>query len=167
MTDPVTPPPAAAAPPTSGRWMRILLVLSLTANLLIVGLAAGAAWRHGGERGGRDFGFGPLTEAMSFTDRKALRDAFLEKHPDARAERRAMRADFEALIVALRAEPFDAAAVESAVATIARRNAELLETGRNLVVAHLAAMTAEERAAFADRLEKGLRRKGGRDRKEN
>ncbi len=165
MTDPVTPAPEAAKPPTPGRWIRVALVLSLGLNLLIVGLAAGAAWRHGGDRGGRDFGFGPLTEALSFTDRKALRDTFLERHPDARAERRAMRADFEALTKVLRADPFDPAALEAAVAVIARRNADLLETGRDLVVERLKAMNAAERAAFADRLEKGLHRMGGRDRK--
>lgn len=159
MTDPANP--ISSAKPT-GRWTRILLVLSLGLNVLIIGLGVGAALRDGPGRGGRDFGLGPLSEALSMEDRKDLRDAFLERHPDARADRRAMRADFEALIVVLRADPFDPAALESAIATIAERNADLLETGRDLVVEHLKSMDTAGRAAFADRLEKGLRKIRGR-----
>lgn len=167
MTDPKTPTPPPTKPATSGRWVRILLILSLGLNLLIVGLAAGAAWRHAGDRGGRDFGFGPLSEAFSTEDRRELREAFVERHPDARAERQAMREDLEALITALRAEPFEPIALEAAMTKISQRNAQLLQTGSELVVAQIKAMDATERAAFADRLEKGMRKRGGRDEKKD
>lgn len=161
MTDPVTVP--EASPKRTGGWTKALLVVSLGLNLLIAGLAAGAFLRDGSPRGGRDFGLGPLSEALSREDRKALRAAFLERHPDARADRRAMRAEFDALLAALRADPFDPAALDTALAAVAHRNAELLATGRDLVAARLKAMDAAARIEFADRLESGLRRLGRKD----
>ncbi len=76
-----------------------------------------------------------------------------------------MRADFDTLLTALRADPFDPAALDAALETIAERNADLLETGRGLVAERLKAMDAAARADFADRLEKGLRRMGRKDKK--
>ncbi len=170
MTDPATPPMPPAPPPPppppprpAGRGIKIALAVSLALNLLVAGLAVGAMLRGGPAPGGRDFGLGPLSEALSREDRSALREAFLNRHPDARAERRAMRAEFDTLLAALRAEPFDPAALDAALQAIAQRNTELLETGRGLVAARLKAMDAEARAAFADRLEDGLRRMGRRD----
>ena len=72
--------------------------------------------------------------------------------------RAAARAEFETLLVALRADPFDAGALKSALAALEARNAERLELGRSLIETRLIEMTPAERAAFADRLEKGLRR---------
>jgi hypothetical protein len=58
----------------------------------------------------------------------------------------------------LRAEPFDPAAMTAALAAIETRNAERLELGRSLIETRLIEMSAEERRAFADRLERGLHR---------
>ena len=63
---------------------------------------------------------------------------------------------------AARSEPFDPAAMKSALAAIETRNAERLQLGRSLIETRLIEMSPSERAAFADRLEKGLRR-GGKD----
>lgn len=164
MTD--TPPPSAAAPASGRRWTRVLLGVSLGLNLLILGLAVGEVLGDGPGRGGRDFGLGPLSEALSHADRKALRDAFLERHPEARADRRAVRAEFEALAAALRAQPYDAAAVDTALEAIARRGIDLLNTGRDLMAERLQAMSPEDRAAFADRLEQGLKRLGDKPKAE-
>lgn len=147
----------------AGRWTKVLLAVSLAVNLLIGGLAVGAMLGPDHNRGGRDFGLGPLSEALSREDRKALRGAFLERHPDAREDRRAARAEFDALLAALRAEPFDADVLDAALQAVAARNTALLETGRELVAGRVKAMDPAERAAFADRLEKGLRRMGGKE----
>jgi uncharacterized membrane protein len=143
-----------------GRRVKIALALSLALNLVIAGVVGGAMLRDGPPKGGgRDFGLGPLSEALSREDRKALRQAFVERHPDIRGERREMQADFAALVVALRADPFDPAALDAALGAIAARNQALLDTGRDLVAERLKAMSQEERAAFAERLEKRAGRK--------
>jgi uncharacterized membrane protein len=161
-----TPPPAPkAAPPgqPGPRWMKIALVISVALNLAVAGLVLGA-WLGDGPRKGmpRDMSFGPFSEALSDADRRALRKGLMDRMGEFRSSREAARADFEALLVALRADPFDAVAMTTALTAIETRNAERLALGRNLIATRIAEMTPEERQAFADRLEKGLRR-GGRD----
>ena len=166
MSDPVAPPPATAAPRTAG-WVKVLLALSLALNLAIVGLAAGAALRDGGPpmRGDRDFGFGPLGEALDRDDRKALRKAFLDSFPALKQGRAALRGDFDTLAAVLRAPDLDPAALDAALAQIASRNAEMLARGRDIIADHLKAMDAAGRAAFADRLEKAMDRAARHDRR--
>ena len=149
----------AAGKPRGNRRLKIALALSLAFNLCIVGVICGVMLRDGPPRGGRDFGLGPLSEALSHEDRRALRKAFVARHPDIRDAKRQMRAEFDAVVAALRADPFDPAALDGALAAIAARNQSLLDTGRELVAERLKAMTAEERAAFADRLEKRVGQK--------
>lgn len=154
-------PPAATPPAAPGtrRWVKVLLAVSLALNLGVAGLAAGALLRPDGlPRGDRDFGLGPLGEALTREDRKALRKAFVAAHPDLDKGLAALRADFDAVIAALRADPFDPAALDAAFNTIAARNAERLETGRLLIADYLKTLPAEARADFADRLQKVLNR---------
>ena len=73
-----------------------------------------------------------------------------------------MQAEFAALVAALRADPFDPTALDTALAAIAARNQSLLDTGRELVAERLKALDAAGRAAFADRLEKHIGRDGKR-----
>ena len=155
MRDRANVPPA---PRKTGRGLRIGLASSGARKLAVVGVVAGAFLRDGPPRGGRDFGLGPLSEALSREDRRALREAFVERHPGLRADRQAMRADVEALLAALRAEPFDAMAMQAALRAIADRNGALLATGQELLAERIAAMTPQDRAAFADRLDRKLPR---------
>jgi uncharacterized membrane protein len=156
-----TPPPIA---PGSPRGLKIALALSVALNLAVAGLAVGA-WLGDGPRKGmpRDLSFGPFSEALSDADRRALRQGLIERAGEFRTARAAARAEFETLVATLRADPFDPAAMTTALAAIEARNAERLELGRSLIEARLIAMTGEERQAFADRLEKGLGRGGRRD----
>ena len=147
-----------AKKPRGSRGLKIALAVSLAINLCIAGVIAGVMLRDGPPPGGRDFGLGPLSEALSREDRKALRAIFVERHHDLRGSRREMRAEFDALVAALRAEPFDPAALDAALAAIAARNQALLDTGRELVAERLKAMDGAGRAAFADRLEKHIGR---------
>ena len=149
----------AAGKPRGNRRLKIALALSLAFNLCIIGVICGVMLRDVPPRGGRDFGLGPLSEALSHEDRRALRKAFVARHPDIRDAKRQMRAEFDAVVAALRADPFDPAALDGALAAIAVRNQLLLDTGRELVAERLKAMTAKERAAFADRLEKRVGQK--------
>lgn len=157
-----TPSPVTAVPTTS-RGVKIALALSVALNLAVAGLAAGA-WLRDGSHGGmpRDMSFGPFSEALDDADRKAIRRALLDRLGEFREQRQAARAEFETLLVALRAEPFDPAAMQAALVAIEARNSQRLKLGRTLIESRLIEMSPEERAHFADRLEKGLRR-GGKD----
>lgn len=143
----------------SSRKLKAALAVSLALNLCIAGMVGGAMMHDGpGGRGDmvRDLGFGPFTEAFDHEDREALRDAFLQRAPELRAARRDMRADFTAVLAALRADPFDATALGSALAGQSARAAQNLAIGQALIADHIAAMTPDARKAFAGRLEASL-----------
>ena len=162
MTDPVAPPPPA--PPASpqsptGRGIKIALAISVALNLAVAGVAAGAWMKEGREHSmPRDLSFGPFSAALDREDRRALRKALLERAPNFRALRAEAQAEFAALLAALRTDPFEPANVGSALAAIEARNAGRLKLGRSLIEARIAQMSPADRLAFADRLEKGLRR---------
>ena len=159
-TQTVAPP---VPPPKGPRWIKAALVASVALNLAVAGLVLGA-WLGDGPRKGmpRDLSFGPFSEALSDTDRRALRKDLMGRAGEFRTSRDAARAEFETLLATLRADPFDPAAMTTALTAIETRNAERLELGRSLIETRLIEMSVEERMAFADRLEKGLRR-GGKD----
>lgn len=158
MSDPTTEDRKA---PDTSRGVKIALAISVALNLGVAGLAAGA-WLGGGHRGmPRDMSFGPFSEALDDRDRREIRRALLDRMGEFRASRAEARAEFQALLDTLRADPFDPQAMKTALAAIETRNAERLELGRSLIEARLIEMSDADRRAFADRLEKGLRRGGG------
>ncbi len=159
MTDPVAPLPS----PKPSRRLRWLLVASLTLNLLVAGVVAGVALRHvGGDMPPpRSLGFGPWTGGLDRSDHRALREAFVATGRDFRADWRAERADREALLAALRADPFDPAVLDAVAARMNARATQRMAMGQQLIRGHILAMAPEQRHAFADRLEAS--RKHGRD----
>lgn len=165
-TPPPVPPggdPGKAAAP---RWMKAVLAASLAVNLAVAGLVIGAVLKDGPPHRaamGQDFGFGPFTEALSKPDREALRHAFLEAAPEFRDQRRQSRADFESILAALRAVPFDPAGLRVLLDAQHARMISRFQIGLTLIYDRITAMTPEDRAAFADRLEEGLKR-GPRER---
>ena len=148
----------------SPAWMRILLVASLALNLLIIGLVAGAAIRGGpvARQVERSGGFGPFPEALAPTERAEFMDRVRDAAPDFRDNRRALRTAFSGVLEAVRADPFDPAALQAALevqeAALKGRQRIAVE----VVVAQISEMDAEARNAFADRLQDHIRR-GGKD----
>jgi uncharacterized membrane protein len=160
-----------------GRWLRLALVLSLAANLAVVGMAVGVALtkpgpgehRDGGRRGGdrppaalRELGPAPYFAALSQPDRAALLEAAGAREGDLRQSREALRARFEEMLALLRAETFDAAAMGALLAGQRAEAARRQELGEALLIERFAEMSAEERAAYAERLDTSLRRPGPR-----
>jgi len=140
-------------------WTRILLVVSLAANLGVAGFVGGAMLRYGPKGHPvpvRDLGFGPFSEALDGTDRDALRNAFMAQAPDFRASRREQRAEFANILDTLRAEPFEPAALRAVLERQNNRMADMLALGQSLIFDRIAGMTPEARGAFADRLETSL-----------
>lgn len=165
MTEPALKTPS---PPRSRR-LRWLLIASLTLNLLIVGVVAGVALRHAGgdlPAPPRSIGFGPWAGGLERSDYKALREAFAATGRDFRADWRADRADRDALLTALRADPFEAAALDAITARMNARATDRMVLGEHLIREHILAMTPEQRRAFADRLERSRKhgREGDKDR---
>lgn len=161
----MTPPPDAAAPPRPGRLLRGALFVSLTVNLLVAGLVIGALWTRGDGVALRpvqvDVGLGLYTRALAEPDRAALREAWRGRGPDLRALRAARQADLTALVAALRAQPFEPAAVEAVLERQRQRHASQQDLARTLLAERLAILSPAERAAYADRLE-ALARRGDR-----
>lgn len=148
------------APASTSKKIKVALFLSLALNLLLVGLIAGAmvAGHRQGRMMARDVGFGPLTAALTREDRGALRKSFVQANPDRDADRAAMASDFSALVAALKLDPWDQAAVMAALTRQGARSQARLAQGRDILMAHIAKMTAADRSAFAARIEKALAR---------
>lgn len=164
--------PVAPRPGSGVRgWVRVVLVVSVTLNLLVAGVVVGGllADRSPMRHLPGEVSFGPLTEALSEADRVALRRAAQGEGASLRAMRQAAGEDLARFVAALRAEPWDEAGVRAAFAAQRARAAERGQFGERLLLARIAAMTSEERQAFADRLESRAaaraerRREAGRD----
>lgn len=155
--------PPGAADGRGGRRMRLALLLSLALNLLLVGLIAGAVARGAGGRhgpGGPDAGFGPLTESLSFADRRALRERYEALRPDFRAERQATRVDFVALAEVLNAPAWDRAEAEAILLRQGERTAARLQEGRRIFLDYLDTLTPEARQALAAKILESMAEKG-------
>lgn len=167
MTNPDPSDPVTV--PRSRPWVTVLLVVSLALNLAIAGVIAGAflsGFKGNGRFGEvRELGFGPFSDALSDDDRKSLRRAFVQRAPDIVASRRQTRADIAMVLAALRADPFNADVLRTALASGSARAAERQALGQELIFEHLSAMPAQDRLSFADRLETALTRRGQRDAK--
>lgn len=151
----------ADPPPPSRRWLMPALIVSLAVNLAGLGVLFGLILGAGTGAGARvpvEPGAMPALAALDSADRAALRAAWRREGPGLRALRAERQAETAALVMALRADPFDRAALE---AVLLRQNAALAERqslAQRLLVDRLAEMDAAGRAAFADRLEAAVRR---------
>ncbi|MCO6382820.1 periplasmic heavy metal sensor [Oceanicola sp. 502str15] len=171
MTDLQPPLPDPANRPR--RWLRVVLVLSLAANLAVAGLVLGAWITHDGKRGPdgrrgdkdkivRELGFGPYARAIPRENREDFRAAIEARRDELRASRSGLRSAFEATLATLRAEPFDRAAMAAQMEAQRSAITKGQRIGHEILLDRLASMSPEERAAFADRLERGLGREPGK-----
>lgn len=160
MTDEQNP---STAPGKGVHWSRIVLVLSLALNVAILGIVGGAVlrWNAGMDRArtlqARDFGFGPFVGALENEDRRALGREFARSAGDPRAARAKVGAMFGAMITALKSDDFDAAGFETLLSEQQREFARGQQIGARLVAQQIAEMSAQERQAYAERLEEMLR----------
>ena len=147
-------------------WGRVLLIGSLALNLLVVGLVAGALL-SGGPPGDRNpalraLGYGPFLQALPRADRAAMAEAFKEKAGSFRENRRELRREFDRFLELLRADPLDADALRAAIDRQRARISERQALGSALLVDRIVAMSAEDRAAYADKLGAAMRRQAPR-----
>jgi uncharacterized membrane protein len=160
MSDPDTSAPRKA----DGRWMKILLVASLALNLLVAGALIGAVLGHDRDERRersevpREFMRSPFLGALEGDDRRAVGRELMRDEGSLRENRAELRGRFERLLAAIRAEPFDRAAIEAILDEQRAAGARRLELAEAAVLTRLSAMSPAARAAYADRLDRSLRR---------
>lgn len=152
-------------PTPKRRWVKPVLAISLICNMLIVGIVAGfVVSNSGGKRGERVDGPArslvgtPFIRALEPENRRALYQDIRHDEDRLRENRSALRVRFEALLDALNADPFD----PDAVRMILREQREIAlrrqDIGEALLVEQITNLGPKERAAYADRLARDLRR---------
>lgn len=146
------------------RWMPVILTVSLALNFAVIAAIGGAAWRnHGDDRGkmSRDRGGqrgAAFVKALPPEAHEAVRDA-LRRQPR-------LRLDNDALLAALRQEPFDAATAARVLDTQRAQGLARNDIARAAWFVQVEAMTVQERAAYADRLEDLSAKKNAKPQKE-
>lgn len=147
---------------SSGKGVRIALFMSLALNLLVLGIGVGMVTRGPDHRPPRavDLSLGPLTRALSDGDRAALNRAMrraANEQGQTLPGRAARQQERQALIEALRADPFERARLEGLLSRQRERAHGWAERGHGAFVDRIEGMSPAARAAFADRLSKEIR----------
>lgn len=146
--------PTGATP----RWIKALLAGSLALNFAVIAGAIGVAVTFDGPRPPKDgnfFGISGYVRALEDGKRKEFGRTVREAMPHP-PSRESFRAQAQATLDLIRAEPFDAAALDAHLTGLAQRFETGRKTGDRVFVQIIEQMTAEERAAYADRLEKRI-----------
>ena len=164
-----TPPPPPSAPQSKAPmrlWLRLVLFGSLALNLLIIGTVVSFVATHGPRESRRgppraDQMGGPLTAALSHEDKRAIGRAIRNEYRQRadRPSRARVREEYRAVVAALRAQPYDPEPVRESLARQLAFASERQGVGNRLLLERLAAMSAQDRRAFADRIEEALERK--------
>lgn len=168
MTDPSktpTAPTPAPAPQKPRRALRWLLIASLGLNLLIMGAVVGAIVSGGPKRGGppgERMISAPYVDAFDREDKRAMRQVMRAQLPPRREMIAQNMADYRAFLAELRADSFDQTAALAIMERQLARASETVKLGRALSIERLGAMSAEDRRAYADRLEERIARIGKR-----
>jgi uncharacterized membrane protein len=151
---------SADAPPRarSPGWMKLLLILSLTANLLVIGVIAGYELRGEGRQGGTDRAVGWILEMVP-EERRGMAEAHFAQVRTVIDTADGDRAQLmDGVVAAIRAEPYDPAAVQAAMAAYGASRSDRWEVLRERMASLLARLSPEERAAFADNFEERMNR---------
>ena len=134
------------------RWPKILLGVSLALNLLVLGVVGGAIWRFGGPHdmrsAPRSIGAAMFHE-LPREDRRALREGSSKGHADRRVRQ---QAEAKAVDAALRATPFDRAALETVLEGQSSQRAHFQKSVQDAWLDRIAGMSTTERLAYAERL---------------
>lgn len=161
MTFPHDPAPAndPVRSPTR-RWIKVLLFVSLAVNVAVAGLALGAVLRQDEARDHRatrmDRMGAPYTFALSRDDRRAIWQEMRAMRDDGQPDRQQIHAEYDAVVEALRSEPFDFALLQDIVTRQFEAGIARQQTANALLLARIETMDAAERAAYADRLSEAL-----------
>lgn len=164
MTQNETPDPRTGMRP----WLKAVLAVSLMLNLAVVGLILGARFgdhdkdhRRGPprvERSAVDPALGPFARSLPDEARRRAMDELRAQTGDLNMNRAAIAGQLRDMIGLLKADDFDAEAFSALMDTQRAVFDKRAQIGREVVLREIEAMSPEERAAVAERLERGFRR---------
>lgn len=141
-------------------WLRITLFVSLTLNILVVGIVVGMFWHGPPEhhvRQSSDRLTNTYLRALTNAEKRNLHEAMRAQMPMMMRHQHA-RSDFRGVLEALRAEPFDANRLSELIDAQLSRGQHAQELGRELLITQITQMSEVERSAYADRIENMLAR---------
>lgn len=145
-------------------WLKGLLFISLAVNLAVAGGIIGVMVKygpHGNHHPPRlETMAGPFTHALSHHDRRLIGAQMRQAYQGAHPTRQQIRVHFESVLQALRAKPYDPSELVTLFGQHRAVLQERQDLGQRLLLQRLERMSNAERAAFADRLEAGLRHRG-------
>lgn len=145
MTDPAPNPPSSGMKP----WVRVVLGLSLAANLLVVGLAVGVSTRLNAVRAERTPPTGlVLFMSLPKEDRKDMRAVLRESLPPPKDR----KAEARELAEVLRASPLDRAALTEVVRKHGAQRSRFQSQLEQAWIDHVVTMDDAARAAYAENL---------------
>lgn len=147
------------------RALRVLLIGSVTLNVLIIGVVGGAIFsfkRHDGPPVAGDRFTAPFVRAMSFEDKRAVGREIRRSYRSASVDRQADQARYLEALSLLRQSPFDGEALKVTVVALDEAGVNRRTLARESFLKRISDMSDAERAAYADRLEEELKhgRKG-------
>lgn len=151
------------APNKRRRWLTPLLFVSLAANLLVIGIVVGWFASNDGPRGSewrtvRGLIGEPFIRSLPKEHRRALIREALSDDMRIHESREDLRQRFEAFLAALRDDPFDAQTARALLHEQRKAALDRQDMGEDLLLKRLESMTAAERRAYADALERALKR---------
>jgi hypothetical protein len=152
--------------PNAPRGFKILLGVSLALNLVILGLAAGAAFRGAPpQRGGGGGNYArPYIKALPSEDRQAI-FAASRLHKGDKGGRAGGLALYGEVTEALRAEVFDREAVKAVLSKQTEMTLGIQNTAQAYWLDLIEEMGLQERRDYADAVEELVQRRGPPKRK--
>jgi uncharacterized membrane protein len=156
VSQPGLPETGPAVPAPGSRRLKYALVASLALNLLVAGAVAGMAFgffKHRPSFGvvrSEDFGLMGLTRHIPEERRKEVRKQLREDRDRLRPLVDDIRASRRDAADKLAAEPFDKAALETAIKATSSKESALRETAIAAFLGHVEKLTPSERQLLAD-----------------
>ena len=140
------------------RFWKVLLGASLALNIAVAGVLAGAFWRHSPEHrsdaGGSRQAMSPYFRALEPEQRRAISKQLRAGRDE--KSKLAAQTQFEAAIRLLRQTPFRAAEFDAVMQQQIIGATQRLQRAQSNLSASIVGMSAQERGAYADRLEAAL-----------
>lgn len=150
--------PRDTTTPRMSRKLKGVFIGSLALNLVLVGLFVGAGLRHGAPSH-TSMRADVLVRVLEGEDRRAIGKAVKEAQGGGRAAFwAAQKTALEAVSGALKADPFDAARLEAALAQKSAHLRNTRDVAEEAMLARFSAMTPAARVAVAERLDAALER---------